>query len=338
MTAESPGLTARLSFAWVAFTIECDNEAEARMQRTGRPWLTSMAMWWNCMRYVDGRGIALAELAPLARTKTNMHGMQRWGYVTLRDGVVRATSKGLIAKEAWAEMPAFVERRWRDRFGNATIDAFVSALRRANDAIGLDLPDTLPILGPGLFTRAVPQKREAPQDDPLPAAMAKLLTAIALAYERDQPVSLAIAANVLRVTGDDGTELREMPARAGISKAAVAMAASFLQRSGYARNERTAASRFRALHLTASGKREKRSGITRLLATEEKLAQRIGTSTLADLALVLDRIAADGSVERSPLFAGLRPPQGTWRASLATPKQLPYFPMVLHRGGFPDGS
>jgi hypothetical protein len=27
-----------------------------------------------------------------------------------------------------------------------------------------------------------------------------------------------------------------------------------------------------------------------------------------------------------------------WRASLAKPQGLPHYPMILHRGGFPDGS
>jgi hypothetical protein len=30
-------------------------------------------------------------------------------------------------------------------------------------------------------------------------------------------------------------------------------------------------------------------------------------------------------------------PEG-WRASVPRPEVLPDFPMVLHRGGFPDGS
>ena len=32
------------------------------------------------------------------------------------------------------------------------------------------------------------------------------------------------------------------------------------------------------------------------------------------------------------------PEPGNWRASVQTPETLPHYPMVLHRGGFPDGS
>src|ERR1700679_2274501 len=106
-----------LSFALVAFTIEFDNEAEHRLpHRTTNhsasagsnagPWLVSMAMWFNCICWVPEQGIAVRELERLARTRTNWHGMQRWGYIYLEPSpdddrpkppqsalIVRVTSK-----------------------------------------------------------------------------------------------------------------------------------------------------------------------------------------------------------------------------------------------------
>ena len=38
------------------------------------------------------------------------------------------------------------------------------------------------------------------------------------------------------------------------------------------------------------------------------------------------------------LFGGLEPYPDNWRASVRRPATLPHFPMVLHRGGYPDGS
>jgi hypothetical protein len=38
------------------------------------------------------------------------------------------------------------------------------------------------------------------------------------------------------------------------------------------------------------------------------------------------------------LFRGLGPYADGWRASVHKPDTLPHYPMVLHRGGFPDGS
>ena len=38
------------------------------------------------------------------------------------------------------------------------------------------------------------------------------------------------------------------------------------------------------------------------------------------------------------LFGGLEPYPDNWRASVRRPATLPHFPVVLHRGGYPDGS
>ena len=45
-----------------------------------------------------------------------------------------------------------------------------------------------------------------------------------------------------------------------------------------------------------------------------------------------------GDPAHSPLMAGLEPYPDNWRAGTPPPRTLPHFPMVLHRGGFPDGS
>ena len=40
----------------------------------------------------------------------------------------------------------------------------------------------------------------------------------------------------------------------------------------------------------------------------------------------------------SRLSKGLGPPPGGWQAAVRAKATLPQYPMVLHRGGFPDGS
>lgn len=49
-------------------------------------------------------------------------------------------------------------------------------------------------------------------------------------------------------------------------------------------------------------------------------------------------MVGDGSVGNSLLFRGLEPHPEGWRALAAKPVTLPHYPMVLHRGGYPDGS
>jgi hypothetical protein len=51
------------------FPIELDNEFERQVpHRTSKfksrdgPWLVSMVMWWNCMRFVGEEGIQADEL------------------------------------------------------------------------------------------------------------------------------------------------------------------------------------------------------------------------------------------------------------------------------------
>jgi hypothetical protein len=78
----------------VAFTIEFDNESERQIAhrttdhgstsgtRNG-PWLVSMATWSNCMKFVGEEGLTVRELERLARTWTNLAGMQRWGYIVV---------------------------------------------------------------------------------------------------------------------------------------------------------------------------------------------------------------------------------------------------------------
>ena len=43
----------------------------------GAPWLVSMVMWCNCMRFLRPEGMTVRELEQLARTRTNLAGMQR---------------------------------------------------------------------------------------------------------------------------------------------------------------------------------------------------------------------------------------------------------------------
>jgi Leucine carboxyl methyltransferase len=61
-----------------------------------------------------------------------------------------------------------------------------------------------------------------------------------------------------------------------------------------------------------------------------------GHSGALPLSALLSQALAAG---RPPvLFGGLEPYPDNWRASVRRPATLPHFPMVLHRGGYPDGS
>lgn len=117
------------------------------------------------MKFVGPDGVQLGEMERLARTRTNLAGMQHWCYITVtpgrndRDGkrpgpdaVVRATEGGRMAQEVWGPLFGVVDDRWRERFGDNAIADLRTALSAIVDCVDLDLPDCMPILGYGLFS------------------------------------------------------------------------------------------------------------------------------------------------------------------------------------------
>jgi methyltransferase (TIGR00027 family) len=361
-------LSALLSQALVAFTIELDNEAEHRLpHRTTNQdgagpgdgtWLTSLAMFENCLRFVTDQPITVGELETLARTGTNLDGMRRWGYITI-DGtakkihhgrpapgaVLRATARGLRARQIWLPLPALIEQRWTERFGPGSIGPLRQALLAVAGQLDPGLPDTLPILGQVLFSRgpdpALPP-RPGPPDVaalPLSALLSRVLLAFALDYEASSEVSLAVGANLLRVLGEDGTRPRDLPALTGISKEAVAWALGVLLRARLAAEEPDpAASRGKVARLTPRGLLAQGLYLELLGETEDRWRDRFGHDTIGALRQPLEALALGTDGPPPPLFAGLEPYPDNWRAAVRPPRTLPYYPMVLHRGGYPDGS
>jgi DNA-binding MarR family transcriptional regulator len=357
-------LSTLLSHALVAFTIELDNEFERLMpHRTTRhgsgegPWLVSMAMWFNCMQFVGENGLTVRELATRARTMTNLRGMRRWGYITVApdpadsrpkpppaDWVIRAKAKGRAAQRIWRPLPGAIEERWRERFGAGEIDRLREALAAVECQIPEELPDCLPILGYGLHSGVSAGKPRAEiasgaPSIPLVVLLARVLLAFAIEFERESDLSLATCANLLRVLDEKGVRLRDLPVLTGVSKEAIHMAMGIPGKSGLVLVEpEQAGSRVKAVRLTAKGA-EAKSGYVRLLGEIERRWQaRFGSGMVRNLREPLQRLVGDASAQGSPLFRGLEPYPDGWRASVPRPKTLPHYPMVLHRGGFPDGS
>lgn len=364
-------LSGFLSQVLVAFTIEFDNEFEHQMpHRTSKhgsppgspdaPWLVSLAMWSNCMQFVGEEGVPLGELQRLARTTTNLAGMQRWGYILVEpslvdsrskqprpDAIVRPTPAGRKAQKVWRLLFGIIEQRWQARYGKDAIDQLRESLWAVASQFDVELPDCLPILGYGLFSRGPDYGRRASAGREaengsrlrLPTLLSRVLLAFALAFEHESEVSLAISANVVRLLDEQGVRARDLPRLAGVSKEAIARALSFLQKHGYAVGEPDpAGSRFKVVRLTPKG-REAQDAYRQLVWTiEERWQARYGKDTIHTLRELLERLVGEHSAQPSPLFQGLEPYPEGWRASVRKPDTLPHYPMVLHRGGFPDGS
>lgn len=343
-------LSALLSHALVAFTIELDNEFEHRMPhwttshggtRHG-PWLVSVVMYLNCMQFVGGDPVRLRDLERLARTKTNLDGMQRWGYVTVapdpagkNQKIVRATTAGGMAREVWRPLFGEIEKRWEDRFGRDAVDALRQSLAALAAHIDLDLPDCLPILKYGLRSDAPGRKKSAGTAAGLPllTLLSRVLLAFAVEFERVPEISLAIGANVIRILDEDGVKVRDLPLLSGVSREAIAMTLGFLEKRGLI----AIASNPKAARLTARGIVAQDGCRCLVDAVEQGWRERFGAEAIDHLRAALEHLSGGGG-SQSPLFRGLDAHPEGWRASVRRPETLPHFPVVLHRGGFPDGS
>jgi hypothetical protein len=130
--------------------------------------------------------------------------------------------------------------------------------------------------------------------------------------------------------------VRDLPLLSGVSKEATAMALTFLAKTQFVAVDGTSAATKRARLMPKGLKAQKE--LPRLHADA---AQRWETRPL--------RSALERILEHADLARGLEPDPGGWRAGkpyvahteaiLAEPRSaLPHYPMVLHRGGWPDGS
>jgi DNA-binding MarR family transcriptional regulator len=369
---DGPPLSTLLSHVLVAFTIEFDNEAERRLEhRTTRrgptvgslhaPWLVSSVMWSNCMRFLDNQqGITIGELERRAQTKTNLAGMQRWGYIVVEtglaqgrgkrsraDAIVRPTLAGRNAQQVWRPLFQVIEDRWRKRFGEDEMDQLRQSLWGVAGQFDVELPDCLPILHYGLFSRGPQSERPAPAQHrceslsslPLPAILSRVLLAFAMEFERESELSLAISANVLRVLDQTGVRVQDLAALTGVSKESIRMALGILLKKGIAVIEPgPSGSRAKMARLTAKGRQAQDANRRLLHRVEQRWRSRFGEGPMGALRKSLEPLVGEPTAPSSPLFQGLEPFPKGWRASIPRPHMLPHFPMVLHRGGFPDGS
>ena len=368
-------LSALLSQALVAFIVEFDNEFERRTpHRTsahgaagGRfaPWLVSMAMWSKFMRHIDAEGTAFDEL----QRRTGLKAQQLnpwltrmsawWGYLMVGYGlpwkskrppapetVFLPTPGGLKAIQEWRPLEGIIEKRWARRFGRDEVSRLREALVDVAGRVAAGRPDSLPILGFGLLSAEPEREAELspPGDEPpiselgLAGLLSKVLLAFTVEFERVSPVSLAICANVLRLTPDEGIRLRDLPRLGGVSKESIAMALTFLEARGYAKVGPEAGGKGKVLRLTERGVRARELYPILAGEIEERWRTALGAEAVDALREPFERLVGAYDGPWTGLFEGMKPHPEGWRAFVPVPETLPHFPMILHRGGYPDGS
>lgn len=376
-------VSALVSQLLVAFIIEADNEFEHRVpHRTtnhgsspgpasgpGRvPWLVSMTMWMQCMRYVPADGIPARELARRAwLTARGAEGMLKrmsawWGYLTIKpdpadtrakpppaDWLVRPTRAGRRAQLVWEPLTGEIEQRWQARFGDGDIAPFRTALQDIVSQLDPGLPDCLPVWEP----RSGPQPESGDPDQrqalALPALMSKVLLVFARDFQRESDLSLgiytagresrlAVAANVLRVLGAGPVRVADIPGRCGVAKMAVDNWLGALGEHGYLTiGTDPAVTRFRVAELTPGGRKALDTYQHWAGAVEPRWQERFGAGPVSRLRASAERLLA-GSGEQARLWRGIEPYPDGWRAQVRRPSTLPHYPVLSHRGGFPDGS
>jgi hypothetical protein len=341
-------LTTLLSQALVAFTIEFDNEFEHRMphrsaaskrrgERPRGPWLVSQVMWANVLKYLADQGTPIAELHARARTtKDSLSGLTRWGYITVTDDVMTPTGWTKKARKIWAPLAGEIEQRWLARFGAATVGRLRAALENLAGRLDLDLPDYLPITSPTQNGKLemFPPLQAAPDVAGLDLSvlLSRALLTYTLDFERGSAISLPVCANTLRVLGAEPTLLRDLPRLSGVSREGQNMATGFLARIGCAAIEpASSGGRGKAIRLTEKGLQAKANYRRQLAATDRAMSERFGADIIDPVRAALESIVG------GPILQHLQAYPDGWRAARPV-ELLPHHPLVLHRGGYPDGS
>jgi DNA-binding MarR family transcriptional regulator len=361
--AERLPLSALLSQALVAFTIELDNAWESAVPHHttlygGPPrslYATSLRQWSNFMRVLGPDGLTVAELERQTLARPQLDGMRRWGYVTFapdpddprskppaRAHLVVPTPAGRQAQAIWRPLPEAIEQRWRERFGAEPTGELRATLQALTDQLALDLPQFLTSFYGGFVTK--PGRRPRPRTPPaaspplpLSALLSQVLHAFALAYEEDARASLAHSANVLRLLDEDGARIAQLPRRSGVGLDAIRVAAGILAKRGFIEVFSEAGGRAKLARLTRKGLKERAVHDTLAQRVEGRWAARFGRDPVDRLRAQLEAFATTSGDRRPPLWLGLDPPPGSWRSKLPQPDVLPDFPMP-RQGGHPDGT
>ena len=177
-----------------------------------------------------------------------------------------------------------------------------------------------------------------PDGAPLHALLSQTLLAFTLDFEADSPLALPPYADALRILADAGTPVRELPQLSGVSKEAIAQALNLLARRGLAVVEPIPGKPGKQARLTKQGLASQAACAERVRLIEQRWRTEFGADAIGALRESLSGIVVARRLADSPLARGLVPHPCTWRATRPAPELLPEHPIVLGRGGWPDGS
>ena len=138
-----------------------------------------------------------------------------------------------------------------------------------------------------------------------------LIEGEALAEGQASAPHLGVWANVLRVIGDDGLDLRDLGTRAILAKRAVRVVVRDLEAQGWLKVEKATNMRGpKVLRLTAAGQQARGSGERLAAAVEERWRRRHGAARIDGLRAALAAIADSIAVELPHYLTGYGPGDG----------------------------
>jgi predicted transcriptional regulator len=180
----------------------------------------------------------------------------------------------------------------------------------------------------------------------LSVQLSHVLLALTLDYESGSQLSLPLVADVLVHLGERDMPVTELVAASGVSKVAINALLGFLQRRGL--GVVSSQERRRFVRLTSTGMEAREQHLYTLDGQPKRHRERYGAAVDELSAAALAILEAREADDTPRLAEGLRSLPGSWRAwpryrvqteaFVADPWRLPAQPMVLHRGGYPDGS
>lgn len=259
--------------------------------------------------------------------------------------LARPTRAGRQAQVVWEPLADLIDARWRGRFGHDVIEKLRSSLWTLVSQLTARLPDYVPVAEQSHAWRADlrmphPPIRDdrSPADLTLSALVSKLLLTFAHEFERESDLSLALSANVLRTLDDVGTPVRDLPRVTGVAAMGIDNALSILQQRRFAVvAPDPAGRRLRVAKLTPQGHEAQHAYRQRVAEVEERWQERCGEESVRALVDSLERVVGQPTSRQAPLLRGMKACPGGWRSDVPRPQTLPHFPMISHRGGFPDG-
>lgn len=256
--------------------------------------------------------------------------------------IVRPTAAGRKAQSVWTPLPRLIEDRWRARFGEDSIERLRRALWAVVGKFETVLPNCMPILRQGWETSVELSNGSAPRngaDLRLSALLARALIAFAVPFERRSDLSLSLSANIVRVLGADFVPVRDVAPAAGVATDAIRVGLGYLDKRGCVEFKTdVSAGRGHLVRLTEKGLGAQNKYQRLVAAIELRWRERLGIEAVDELRETLELLSIPGANGRPPLFAGIEPYPDGWRAAGRKRQHLPHYPVVLHRGGFPDGA